>query len=171
MKAKKLTQALGIGLLIVTLAGCAQQSSSQAEYIGLDAAKAIALEDAGVSESVALFSSTGLDRRNNVDYYEVDFTADGQEYEYDIDAVTGVVIERDLSKSDDGKVQESTDKETAKQDTTETSQQPATTSESTASNAATATDNTSTQTTSNNGTALTAAKATEIALADAGGER
>lgn len=168
MKAKKLTQALGIGLLIVTLAGCAQQSSSQAEYIGLDAAKAIALEDAGVSESVALFSSTGLDRRNNVDYYEVDFTADGQEYEYDIDAVTGVVIERDLSKSDDGKAQESTDKETAKQDTAETSKKPATTNESTTSNAATLTDNTSTQAASSNGTAITEDKAKEIALADAG---
>ena len=66
------------GACCAALAGCAQQSSSQAEYIGLDAAKAIALDDAGVSESVALFSTTGLDRRNNVDYYAVDFTADGQ---------------------------------------------------------------------------------------------
>ena len=28
------------------------------------------------------------------EYYAVDFTADGQTYEYDIDAITGVIIEK-----------------------------------------------------------------------------
>lgn len=191
MKAKRLTQILGTGLvLIATLAGCAQQSSSQAEYIGLDAAKAIALDDAGVSESVALFSTTGLDRRNNVDYYAVDFTADGQEYEYDIDAVTGVVIERELSKSDDPVQQASTDQkqnaETGKQETTqgttqETAKQPEATNDATTSSATTLIDDKTSQTASNNGaaasgstgttgsgTTITENQAKEIALADAG---
>ena len=187
MKAKRVTQILGAGLLLIaTLAGCAQQSSSQAEYIGLDAAKAIALEDAGVSESVALFSTTGLDRRDNIDYYAVDFTADGQEYEYDIDAVTGVVIERDLSKSDDPVQQESAGQkqnaETGKQESTqETAKQPEA-NESTAANASTLISDKTTQTASNSGsgatgsttgttssgTTITENQAKEIALADAG---
>ena len=78
-------------MLMTGLAGCGQQGS-QAEYIGIDAAKAIALESAGVSEANASFSTAGLDKQNGMDFYAVDFTANGQSYEYDIDAVTGVVI-------------------------------------------------------------------------------
>ena len=81
-------------LLALALAGCGgTQTASQAEYIGLDAAKAVALEDAGVQETSAQFSTAGLDKRNGIDYYDVEFTANGREYEYDIDAVTGVVID------------------------------------------------------------------------------
>lgn len=75
----------------LALTGCGQQTT-QAGYIGADAAKAIALDAAGIAEGAATFSSTDLDSRNGTDYYEVDFTANGQSYEYDIDAVTGVVI-------------------------------------------------------------------------------
>lgn len=85
----KLLSILAAALL---LAGCAPQTS-QAEYIGIDAAKAIALEAAGVPEAAADFSTAGLDRRGGTDYYAVDFTANGQTYEYDIDAVTGVIID------------------------------------------------------------------------------
>lgn len=85
----KLLSILAAALL---LAGCAPQTS-QAEYIGIGAAKAIALEAAGVSEAAADFSTAGLDRRGGTDYYAVDFTANGQTYEYDIDAVTGVIID------------------------------------------------------------------------------
>ena len=92
MKRKNTIAALGAAALItLTMAGCGQPSS-QAEYIGIDAAKAIALEAAGVSESTASFSTAGLDKQNGIDYYAVDFSADGQSYEYDIDAVTGVII-------------------------------------------------------------------------------
>lgn len=92
MKGKKKIIALcGAAVLALAIAGCSQQSS-QAEYIGIDAAKAIALEDAGVAESEATFSTTGLDRRDGTDYYAVDFTAGGQSYEYDIDPVTGTII-------------------------------------------------------------------------------
>ena len=92
MKRRNVIAALSAAaLLTLTLAGCGQPSS-QAEYIGIDAAKAIALEAAGVSESTASFSTAGLDKQNGMDYYAVDFDADGQSYEYDIDAVTGVII-------------------------------------------------------------------------------
>ena len=77
--------------LTLTLAGCGQQNA-QAGYIGMDAAKAIALDDAGIAESAATFTDAELDDRNGTAYYDLDFTADGQRYEYDIDAVTGTVI-------------------------------------------------------------------------------
>lgn len=86
--------------LALALTGCGQQST-QAGYIGADAAKAIALDAAGIAEGAATFSSTDLDSRNGTDYYEVDFTANGQSYEYDIDAVTGVVIRSNQSPDDD----------------------------------------------------------------------
>ena len=77
--------------LTLALAGCGQQNA-QASYIGMDAAKAIALDDAGIAESAATFTDAELDDRNGTAYYDLDFTADGQSYEYDIDAVTGTVI-------------------------------------------------------------------------------
>ena len=92
MKTKTLTALCAAALITLSLAGCGQQTS-QAEYIGIDAAKAIALESAGVSESSADFSTAGLDKRNGTDFYAVDFTVNGQHYEYDIDAVTGVIID------------------------------------------------------------------------------
>ena len=85
-----LTALCAAGLLAFA-AGCGQQQGS-ADYIGLDAAKTIALEDAGVDESAASFSITGLDRQNGTDFYAIDFTANGQSYTYDIDALTGNIL-------------------------------------------------------------------------------
>ena len=102
---KKITaKFLAAATALLLLSGCGQQPV-QAEYIGLDAAKALALEAAGVTDAEADFSTTGLDKRNGVDYYAVDFTANGQSYEYDIDAVTGVIIEGGATQAvqpDDG---------------------------------------------------------------------
>lgn len=94
MKRKAIPALCAAGLLALALTGCGGGTAGgQAEYIGIDAAKAVALEAAGVAEDDAVFSTAGLDKRNGMDYYAVDFTAGGRSYEYDIDAVTGVVIE------------------------------------------------------------------------------
>ena len=94
MKRKAIPALCTAGLLALALTGCGGGTAGgQAEYIGIDAAKAVALESAGVAEDDAVFSTAGLDKRNGMDYYAVDFTAGGQSYEYDIDAVTGVVID------------------------------------------------------------------------------
>ena len=92
MKRKAIPALCAAGLLALALTGCGT-AGGQAEYIGIDAAKAVALEAAGVAEDDAVFSTAGLDKRNGMDYYAVDFTAGGRSYEYDIDAVTGVVID------------------------------------------------------------------------------
>ena len=94
MKRKAIPALCAAGLLALALTGCGGGTAGgQAEYIGIDAAKAGALEAAGVAEDDAVFSTAGLDKRNGMDYYAVDFTAGGRSYEYDIDAVTGVVID------------------------------------------------------------------------------
>ena len=90
-----ITMTAAIPLAALSLAACGgSQTASTADYIGIDAAKEAALSDAGVSADGAEFSTAGLDSRNGVFYYAVDFTENGVNYEYDIDALTGVVIER-----------------------------------------------------------------------------
>ena len=92
MKPSKMKVLWAAALAALTLAACGGQAV-QAPYIGIDAAKAIAVEAAGVTEDAASFSTAGLDKQNGLEFYAVDFTANGQSYEYDIDAVTGVIID------------------------------------------------------------------------------
>ena len=88
-------QISALALSAALLAGCGAQTVSAAEPIGIDAAKAAALEDAGVNAADASFTTAELERKGELEYYDVDFTAGGQSYEYDIDAITGVVIARE----------------------------------------------------------------------------
>ena len=67
-------------------AAAATQSSS---YIGEAKAKEIALNHAGLSSSQVTFAWAKLDWDNGRAEYEVEFYANGKEYDYDIDAVTG----------------------------------------------------------------------------------
>ena len=143
MKRKLFPSLTAVLILALALAGCAPQTA-QAEYIGIDAAKTIALEAAGVSESAAVFSTAGLDRQNGTDYYAVDFTANGRTYAYDIDAVTGVII-----------------------DSSEDQSQPAQATDGGASADGANSSGTSSQSTDGS-TAITEDQAREIALADAG---
>lgn len=143
MKRKLFPALAAVLILALALAGCAPQTA-QAEYIGIDAAKTIALEAAGVSESAAVFSTAGLDRQNGTDYYAVDFTANGRTYAYDIDAVTGVII-----------------------DSSEDQSQPAQATDGGASADGANSSGTSSQSTGGSA-AITEDQAREIALADAG---
>lgn len=61
-------------------------------YITLEKAKEIALAQAQVSESEAVFEDREFDFDDGIAIYELEFTAAGNEYEYDIDAVTGKVL-------------------------------------------------------------------------------
>ena len=171
MKGKALTLPCAAVLLGLALTGCGQQSS-QAEYIGIDAAKAIALESAGITEVAATFSTAGLDMQNGIYYYAVDFTANGLSYEYDIDAITGVIIDTKAPKTAVGLP--ATGMDTPASSTPEASlvTTPATVPE--AVTAATGQTGTAQTETGQTGTAtqttagVTEARAKEIALAHAG---
>ena len=80
-----------------------QQGSTAAsgDYISADRAKQIALNDAGVKESAAVFLRANLDWDDGRMKYEVEFYSGNTEYDYDIDAVTGAILssDRDLELS------------------------------------------------------------------------
>ena len=72
------------------------QSTGQANdsaYIGLEAAQQAALAHAGVSAADATFLEAEYDWDYGRMVYEVEFRANGREYEYEIDALTGEVVQ------------------------------------------------------------------------------
>jgi uncharacterized membrane protein YkoI len=69
--------------------------ASSSAYIGESRAKSIALADAGISEMTATFSKTKLDFDDNRMVYEVEFYTSDAEYEYEIDALSGAILEYD----------------------------------------------------------------------------
>lgn len=96
---KTLTIALSAAALTLALAACGSSPKTQApSYVGMDAAKNAALADAGVSTTNAVFTTAELDDKNGTAYYDLKFSDGTAEYEYDVDALTGVVIE---GKKDD----------------------------------------------------------------------
>lgn len=96
---KSMTIALSAAALTLALAACGSSPKTQApSYVGMDAAKNAALADAGVSTTDAVFTTAELDDKNGTAYYELKFSDGTAEYEYDVDALTGVVIE---GKKDD----------------------------------------------------------------------
>ncbi len=68
------------------------QPAATDNYIGEDAAKAAALADAGLAEGDVTELEAELDLDDAVVHYDVDFKSGGMEYNYDIDAVTGDIL-------------------------------------------------------------------------------
>ena len=69
---------------------------AKSEKIDLDAAKEKAVKDAGVDKNSVKFIKAKLDRDDGRAVYEIEFTAGGKEYEYDINAETGAIIDKDV---------------------------------------------------------------------------
>lgn len=72
-----------------------QQSTSSGSYIGETKAKSIALSAAGVSSSQASGMRCHLERDDGRWEYSVEFRSGTMEYEFEIDAYTGVILSRD----------------------------------------------------------------------------
>ncbi len=68
-------------------------AKSKAGYIGVKKAKIIALDHAGVAASDADFRKAKLDRDDGRAEYEIEFRFDGAEYEFEIDASTGNILD------------------------------------------------------------------------------
>lgn len=67
-------------------------------YISVEAAKQKALDDAGVKAEDAVFLKAYYDSDDIVPHYDVKFEAKGYEYEYEIKASDGTVLEKDVDK-------------------------------------------------------------------------
>ena len=94
MKNRYFAIAAGLALTAL-LAGCSPsaQTGRQASYIDMESAKTAALTAAQVDSSDASFTKAELEQDDGMAYYEVRFTANGQDYYYVVDAMTGTVIE------------------------------------------------------------------------------
>ena len=77
---------------------------SSEDMISLDEAKRIALADADVKEADVKFDDKELDKDDGNLSYELEFYANGIEYEYDVHAVTGDIIKVERDRTDDKKV-------------------------------------------------------------------
>jgi uncharacterized membrane protein YkoI len=78
------------------------QKSGTATYISVDQAKQTALDHAGFTADQVRFSSAKLDNDNNEKpEYEIEFYVGKMEYDYDIDAVTGEILDFSKEYDDD----------------------------------------------------------------------
>ncbi len=68
-------------------------AQQNAVSLTLDEAKAIALEKAGVSEKDVVFTETSFEYDDGVACYQIDFISGTTEYEIEIDANSGEIIE------------------------------------------------------------------------------
>ena len=76
-------------------------SVSEKAYIGKDKALEIAYSDAGVNSSDVTRSKVEMDYDDGAMVYEVEFIHNNREYDYEINATNGTIIERDREYDDD----------------------------------------------------------------------
>lgn len=76
-------------------------SKPSSNYIGIDKAKSIALKDAGLSASSVTFTKAKLDREDGIRVYEIEFFTRDMEYEYEINATSGKIRDKDIEFNDD----------------------------------------------------------------------
>lgn len=67
-------------------------------YISVEAAKQKALDDAGVKSEDAVFVKAYYDSDDLIPHYDVKFEANGYEYEYEVKASDGSVLEKDVDR-------------------------------------------------------------------------
>ncbi len=97
---RKIAVFISAFVLAAAFSACAGRQNEKAEYIGIEAARQSALTEAGVDEADAEFTVSGLDNRDGVFYYEIDFISGSNEYKYAVDALTGVIIGASISIQD-----------------------------------------------------------------------
>lgn len=96
MKRKTYLYTLTTCLLLLT--GCSRQITEEE-------AKAIALEHVGLTENLVHFTNVELDTDDGNQHYDVEFyTANQQEYHYEIDSSNGKVLEWDVEPIYDGEL-------------------------------------------------------------------
>ena len=90
---KKISALSILGVLGVSVLSGSLNTFAANNYIGVEKAKSIALKDAGVSG--ATFVKAKLDTEDGVKVYDVEFYKANVEYDYEIDAITGKILEKD----------------------------------------------------------------------------
>ncbi|MCI9446427.1 MAG: hypothetical protein HFH36_03355 [Lachnospiraceae bacterium] len=68
------------------------------DYIGIEAAKDAAVSDAGLSFEDVRFTKAKLDCEDGIMVYEIKFCTSDYKYEYEIDALTGAVHDKEVKR-------------------------------------------------------------------------
>ncbi len=95
---KLMISIIAIILGIILVAGVAAIPSDAAGKISKNKAKTIALLDAGVKKSAATFTKAKLDTDNGIKVYDLEFLTSKKEYDYEINAKSGKILERKVKK-------------------------------------------------------------------------
>lgn len=69
------------------------RGSANANDIGLEAARQIALNDVGAVATDVAFTKTKKDKDDGIAIYDIEFTFNSMKYEYEINAATGAITE------------------------------------------------------------------------------
>ncbi len=107
--------------------GTSTPAPSSAKSIDEATAKSIALKHAGVKESDTVYLRTRLDRDDNIPVYDVEFSTNDTEYDYEISVEDGSIIssERDTNHKQNSKNTSATPQESATPKEPATPTQPA----------------------------------------------
>lgn len=76
--------------------GAAQTTPEDSAYIGVDKAKELALQNAGVDAAAATFTKAKLDQDDGFYVYEIEFVSGEYEYSYELSATDGTVVDKDV---------------------------------------------------------------------------
>lgn len=90
-----ITATVGITMLSGSIVSFAAPAANANNMIGLERAKAIALADAGLSADGVTFCKAKLDKDGNHYEYDIEFYTATTEYDYEIDAISGTILEKD----------------------------------------------------------------------------
>lgn len=90
---KRIISAIGAALLSATI--LATSASAAQKTIGLTAAKTAALEYAGLGTNEVTFKKARLDTDDGQSVYEIKYVTTNAQYEYDVDAYSGEVLQYD----------------------------------------------------------------------------
>lgn len=74
--------------------GNPSESGQPGEVDSMDSAKAIVLADAGLTEGEVTFTKEKLDWDDGVAVYDIEFYTADKEYEYEVNAATGTIMDR-----------------------------------------------------------------------------
>ena len=112
---KEMITAIIAAMTVASVATPVFAATPKTDTISKAQAKEIALINAGLKAEDVTFTKVKLETDDGILQYEVDFNKGNYEYDYDIDAKTGAVIDSDMDFEDDLVVVK---KATTKKDTT-----------------------------------------------------
>lgn len=87
----------GLAAIMILVCGCTAAFAEE-KILTKEEAVQVALERVALRKETVTFTKIELDRDDGRQIWEVEFISDGTEYEFEIDARTGCVLEMDVTR-------------------------------------------------------------------------